>query len=177
MDTLAPLCIPAGIVYSPDFIFWLIYKHDNGYAKITKKLIIEDIRAISSEIEKFNLSGACGANSNVMKYTQAKTLLALTGQAKGARLLLKTPHEEYAFKFASDGRINSEKRDLVENEEKVRYALEIHNLLQEAYAEYTKIRDTVEWKTHSNEYRYNLITACMDDFKVLSSTLQNQNIT
>lgn len=175
-NTVAALCTPIRIGYTPDFIFWLVYKHDNKYIKITNGLIIEDVRAILTDIEGFNLSGSCGANTNVMKYTQAKALLALNGQVRGARLELKTHHEAYAFRFASDGRIISEKRDLIDNGEKVRYVLEIHNLLQEAYAEYNKIKDTNEWKKQKIEYIYNLFQECIGDFNNLSTELKNKKI-
>lgn len=171
--TIASFGIPFGIAYSANFLYWLAYKHDTGNIRIANNLFIDDIKALSSEIEKFNLSGAVGANTKVTSYVQAQTLLALNGWANGANVILRSGGLEYPLRLSSDGRISATKREDIEaREEKVLYALEIHNLLQAAYKEFVKIVDTEEWEKAKNVYRCNMIRECVGVLNGLLSELE-----
>lgn len=173
-NSIALLGQPIAIRYPFDFLYWLAYKHDNRQAKITDNLLIDDIKAVSSEIETFNLNGAVSANTKVTNYVHAQVLLALNGWANGANLDFICDDVVYSLRLFSDGRINAAKREDIEaREEKVIYALKVHNLLQEAYKEFIKIEKTKEWGYAKNEYRRNMTKKGIDKLNELLSKLEH----
>ena len=161
---------PYGCNYTPDFLFWLAYKYDIAGKKITNDIIITDITAISSEREKFNLTDSITATTEVTNHIEAKILLALYGFANGARLRINKDKKDFNIKLSADGRISAKQGVNIDTkEEKVLYALNIHNIIQKCYKEYSKDKK-VEWKTNKKDYQRGLLKNSVD---ALSSLIKD----
>ncbi|MCQ6962974.1 hypothetical protein [Methanolobus chelungpuianus] len=163
------LAEPKSVEYSTDFLFWLAYKHDIEGMKITNHLKVESVKAISSEFEKTNLSGAVSSNSNVTDHIQAQIMLAIYGFVNGAEVTFNHKDAKYSFKISADGRISAGIPSTVENkEDKAQFALMIHSILQETYKIYEMDKDSVKWEEKKKHYRCNKLDKCsksIQDFK------------
>ena len=169
-DTIRSLTDPYGCNYKPDFLFWLAYKYDIDGKKITNDIKVTDITAISSEREKFNLTDAVTANTEVTNHIEAKILLALYGFANGARLKINMNKKDYNLKLSADGRISATPGVNIDTkEDKALYALNIHHIIQKCYEEYSKDKK-LEWDNNKKNYRQSLLK---DIVKSLSSLFED----
>ena len=161
-NTIQSLTNPNGCNYTPDFLFWLAYKYDIAEKKIANDIIITDITAISSEREKFNVTGAVTATTEVINHIEAKIILALHGFANGASLKINKDKKDFKLKLSADGRISATQVVNIDTkEDKALYALDIHNIIQECYKEYSKDKK-VEWKIDKDDYRRGLLKDSVD---------------
>lgn len=149
--------------YSGDFLFWLTYINDQKNKKISEDIIIKDIRAISSKLEKLNLSDAVSAHSDVVSYIEARLILALYGFQDGANISIKASGETYKLELSSDGRIYAKSGSDLGDEEKAIHALQIHNILKRCHDIYTKTTESQDWNKTKNDYQENLLTGCITD--------------